>query len=331
MKYVTFEVAGPTGRWQRVGALESSAVVDLAVVMSEFLCQRRNVSYAAELTSAIVRDMRTLINCGSVGTELVNESLQWFRQQGSPARLHSASTTHEASTVRLLAPVPNPLSIRDALTYEAHAKAGWARRGQELPAEWYELPIHYRTSHTSVAGPDDPIIWPSYSKKLDYELEIAACVGIAGSDLTTKDADRHIFGYTIFNDVSARDVQYREMQVNLGPCKGKNFRNANIMGPCLVTADEIDPSRLAVIVRVNGEEWASSTTSGMQHSFAELLAYASRSEAVHAGEFFCSGTVPQGCGADIDRWLEAEDVLELQVEGIGTLRNRVQKPQGEEV
>ena len=140
-------------------------------------------------------------------------------------------------------------------------------------------------------------------------------------------AREHIAGYTVFNDFSARDAQMREMAGRLGPAKGKDFDTGNAMGPFLVTTDEVpDPYALTMVARVNGEEWSRGRSGEMHHRFEDIIAHVSRDETLHPGEFIGSGTVGNGCGLELDRWIAPGDVVELEVEGLGVLRNRVVKP-----
>ena len=148
-------------------------------------------------------------------------------------------------------------------------------------------------------------------------------LGRTGRDICLEDARKHIFGYTIFNDLSARDAQLAEMAGQLGPCKGKDFDGANVMGPCIVTADEFDPENARMTVLINGETIAEGNSGTMYHKFEDLIAYISRSETLHAGEILGSGTVGKGSGLEMGRLLQAGDVVELTVDGIGTLRNRI--------
>jgi 2-keto-4-pentenoate hydratase/2-oxohepta-3-ene-1,7-dioic acid hydratase in catechol pathway len=159
---------------------------------------------------------------------------------------------------------------------------------------------------------------------MDFELEFGVFLSKPGRNISVEKAREHIFGYTIYNDFSARDTQFEEMQGMLGPAKGKSFDAGNVLGPWIVTADEIpDPYHLEMTARVNGEVWTNSTSSGMLHSFEDIIAYVSRGETLRAGEFFGSGTVGGGCGLELDRWLKHGDVVELEVGSIGILRNRV--------
>ncbi len=246
----------------------------------------------------------------------------------------------------LLAPVPEPVQMRDALCFELHClqafkKARELRASQSpdpeaamrdmeergvlsVPREFYDIPVYYKQNRLSVCGPDYDVVWPSYSKTMDYELEFGLFIGKTGINISRDRALDHVFGYTIFNDFSARDAQFIEQGGNLGPAKGKDFKDGNAMGPWIVTADEIpDPYSLEMIVRVNGEERGRGNTGTMFWKFEDLIARVSDCEELRAGEFLGSGTVGNGCGLEVGRFLEHGDVVELEVERIGTLRNRV--------
>jgi 2-keto-4-pentenoate hydratase/2-oxohepta-3-ene-1,7-dioic acid hydratase in catechol pathway len=165
--------------------------------------------------------------------------------------------------------------------------------------------------------------WPAYTDKLDHELELAAIIGVTCRDVTREDAAGVIFGFTIWNDLSARDIQRREVAVGMGPGKAKDWDGANVLGPCIVTPDEFDASDARMRVRVNGELWGEDTSANMHHSFADMIAYASQSLTLRPGEVFGSGTAAGGSGLELDRWLAEGDVVELDVEGIGVLRNTI--------
>ena len=187
------------------------------------------------------------------------------------------------------------------------------------------MPVFYTCNRLAIVGPDSDVVWPAYAKLLDYELEFAAVIGRRGRDIPRERALEHVFGYTIFNDVSARDTQMREMAANLGPGKGKDFDTGNVIGPCIVTADSLDPYALTMVARVNGEEWSRGHSGAMHHRFEDCIAHASRSATLHPGELLGSGTVGSGCGLELGRFLSPGDVVELEVEGIGVLRNRIVK------
>jgi 2-keto-4-pentenoate hydratase/2-oxohepta-3-ene-1,7-dioic acid hydratase in catechol pathway len=262
------------------------------------------------------------------------------------ARSAPASATVARADVRLCAPLQPPPQMRDCLCFELHLKQAFAAsrklqamrstdpdkalaelESSALPAAppiFYEQPIYYKANRFAVIGTDDDVVWPSYSKFLDFELEFGVYIKGKVKDAPREGALAHVFGYTIFNDMSARDAQGVEMEGRLGPAKGKDFDTANPMGPCLVTADEIpDPYNLTMIARVNGEEWGRGNSSSMHWKFEDLISYITRSETLYPGEFLGSGTVGNGCGLEHMRFIKPGDVIELEVERIGVLRNRV--------
>jgi 2-keto-4-pentenoate hydratase/2-oxohepta-3-ene-1,7-dioic acid hydratase in catechol pathway len=227
-----------------------------------------------------------------------------------------------AGEPRLLAPL-TPRTLRDFLAFEGHLKNAYRNLGREIPPEWYELPVYYKGLPETVIGPDTVVPWPSYTDKLDHELEVAAIIGSTCRDVAPADAAGVIFGYTIWNDFSARDIQRREVAVGMGPGKAKDWDGSNVLGPCIVTADEFDASDARMRVRVNGELWGEDTTANMHHTFASMIAYASQDLTLRPGEVLGSGTAAGGSGLELDRWLAEGDVVELEVEGIGVLRNTI--------
>ena len=225
---------------------------------------------------------------------------------------------YDMADVKLKAPVPRPHSIRDYLAYEGHASFSGKR---QLDKGWYEIPVCYVGNPDTVIGPDETIIWPSYTDMLDYELEYGIYIGKEGKNIPREKAEEYIAGYTILNDISARDIQIREMAVGLGPVKGKDFCSA--MGPCLVTPDEVDPKNMRMIARINGEVWSDNNSGTSYWTWPQIIEFASMEETLYPGDFLGSGTVEGGCGLELNRWIQPGDVIELEVEGIGVLRNRV--------
>ena len=240
-----------------------------------------------------------------------------FIEAGAPVGVTSA-----VADAVLLAPL-RPRTLRDFLTFEGHLKNAFAGLGKAIPDEWYTVPAYYKGLPDTVIGPDAEIPWPSYTQKLDHELELAAVIGKPGKDITAENAYEHVFGYTIWNDMSARDVQGRELPVGMGPSKAKDWDGSNVLGPCIVTADEVDIADVELRVRINGEEWGGDSTANMHFSFADLIAYASRDLTLRAGEVLGSGTATGGSGLELDRWLQPGDLIEMEATGIGVLRNRV--------
>jgi 2-keto-4-pentenoate hydratase/2-oxohepta-3-ene-1,7-dioic acid hydratase in catechol pathway len=267
--------------------------------------------------------MLAFIENGPVALEAAGQALDHVGTPGYPMEIGGEKAVHRAGDVRLRAPIPRPVSLRDTLNFEVHLKNAMKALNRAVPKLWYELPTFYRTTHTNVAGPEDPILWPSYTEQLDYELEFACCIGKEGKSIPRDSVSDYIFGYTIFNDISARDILAKEMGLGVGPAKGKNFENANIMGPCLVTADEIDADNVRMVARINGEVWSEGNSKDMHFKFAELIEYLSKDEPIYPGEFIASGTVGFGCCMELGKWIKPGDVVELEVKGIGVLRNTV--------
>jgi 2-keto-4-pentenoate hydratase/2-oxohepta-3-ene-1,7-dioic acid hydratase in catechol pathway len=283
--------------------------------------------------------MLAMIDADDAGLDAAREL---FARRGA-----EASLSIDLSAVQLLAPLPRPRQMRDAMSFALHilqAGRGWralaARRERgeaafsaamaeplgDLAPVYRKLPIYYITNRLTVIGPDATVRWPRYSAVMDYELEIGVVTRRARADIPRGEAASHIFGYTIFNDFSARDTQAVESQGRLGPAKGKSFDGANVLGPWIVTPDEIgDPQALAAEVRVNGEIRSRGDTRNMLFSFEDILVHASQDETIHAGEFFGSGTVGNCSGLELGRFLEHGDVVELKVEKIGVLRNTVER------
>jgi len=225
-----------------------------------------------------------------------------------------------AEGFRWLCPLDRLASLRDFLGFEDHVVRGAQRRGTPVPPYWYEAPVYYKGNHRQVIGPDDVCPWPAYAGRLDFELEMAMVVGRAGRDVSRQRAGDHIFGFTIFNDFSARDVQAKEVSAWLGPAKGKDFCNA--LGPCIVTADDVgaEPD-LEMVCRVNGEEWGRARSSQTHWRWSDMIAYVSAAEDICPGDVYGSGTPGGCCGLDLGRELAPGDVVELEIEGIGVLRN----------
>lgn len=226
---------------------------------------------------------------------------------------------------RWLCPLERLASLRDFLAFESHVRRGAGRRGTGVPAYWYEAPVYYKGNHRQVIGPDEACAWPRYSRHLDFELEMAMVVGRRGADLSADEAPGHIFGFSILNDFSARDVQAKEGTTWLGPAKAKDFCTA--LGPCIVTADELGGQPdLEMICRVNGQEWGRSRSGDAHWSWAEMIAHVSDGETIEPGDVYGSGTPGGCCGLDLGRRLEPGDVVELEIERIGVLRNTMGTP-----
>lgn len=223
-----------------------------------------------------------------------------------------------------------PVQYRNCLTFETHLKnslaAGATMTGRafDIAPVWYRQPLYYKGNRMSFVGHGADVIWPSYAQHLDIGLELAVVIGRPGKDISRADAPGHIYGYSILNDISACDAQMTEMPGRLGPAKGKDFDTGNILGPRIVTADEVlHPVALNMQARVNGEVWGGGNGRDMYHDFAAIIAHVSASETLYPGEVTGSGTVGTGCGIESGRRLHPGDRFKLEIEGIGVLTNRI--------
>lgn len=319
MKLATFEVETPIGRRRRVGVVDDEDLVD---VTSAYAAALDDDGEAAPLEIARAHappDMLTLLRRGERGMAATRIARDFATSTPDARGPDGARLRFDPSEegVRLLAPLPRPNSLRDFMVFEEHV-----RNALGEPADvWFDQPIYYKSNPDSVVGPGETVRWPAYSSIMDYELEVAAVVGKQGTDIPVEEAEEYIAGYTVFNDFSARDAQGAEMNGRLGPAKGKDFANA--LGPYLVTADTFEPSEATMRAEVDGEVWSEGSPGEMYHSFADIVAHVSQSETLHPGDVLGSGTVGEGCGLELDRFLESGNSVSLTVDGVGTLENRV--------
>lgn len=287
---------------------------------------------------AFTASMQDLIEAGADAVSYVAELVKTY----------PAKALVPLEQVVFLAPLPRPVQMRDFANYELHVRQALATSMKmkaaaegdseaalqrlkssgvyTIPPVWYEMPLYFKCNRMSVVGPDTDVIWPNYAEVMDYELEMGAVIGREAKDVSAEDARDYIFGYTIYNDFSARDMQVKESQFRMGPAKGKDFDTGNVIGPCIVTVDEMpDPYNLTMIVRVNGEERGRGVSGEMQHNFERCIEHVSMSETLYPGEILMSGTVGNGSGFESQTFLSPGDVVELEIEGIGVLRNRLIK------
>lgn len=313
----------------RLGALQDGS--NTAVDLLEAARQKTGID------NDCLRSMQALIDAGDRGLDLAREALS----HGSDAVVSTDQLTFHA-------PLPRPISVRDCLGFSGHfinmvrhVVAGGRLKGvdkvlQRLtgktlahrmsPGAW-QRPLYYYSS-TALVGDHADVEIPAYCQLMDYELEWAVCIGKSGKNLKAEKAAEHIFGYTVFNDFTARDIQMFDMNTRFGVQKSKSFDGANVMGPYLVTRDEIkDPYNLDMWATVNGEEWSRGNTSQQDWTFEEMIEYLSSSETLEPGEFICSGTVPTGSAREMGRKIVAGDTVQLNVEKIGSLTNKLVAPE----
>jgi fumarylacetoacetate (FAA) hydrolase len=252
-----------------------------------------------------------------------------------PAAVPEERTAYPLDEVSLLPPIPEPPTLRDFYAFEQHVKTARAKRGLGMQPEWYQIPTFYFSNTSELYGQNAAVPYPSGCQQLDFELEIACVIGREGKNIAVEEAGEYIAGYTIMNDWSARDFQRQDMLLNLGPGKGKDF--ATSIGPWLVTSDELASRRtgcgaserynMTMLAHINGKEISRGNFSSIFYSFPQLIAWASRNARLRVGDVLGSGTVGTGCilelGTDIHRWLQSGDEVELEIEGIGILRNTV--------
>ena len=269
---------------RRLGALADGAVVDLPEAVGH---------------PAFPITMESLVRAGLGGVEVAREALE---RSGAPDR-------HRVPGARVLTPIL-PSSLRGFLGFEPRSGG----EGRTHPA--------YSTrNHRTILGPGEDLVWPSFTRELDYEASVACVIGARGRDLDPGAAGRLIFGYTLMNDWCARDVERSERSRRIGPAKARDF--ATSLGPCIATVDELDPSGLSVEARVDGETWSKGNLGNVTWSFQDMVAHASQGEDLWPGDVLGSGTFGGGCGMDLGRSLRPGSVVELQGQGLGTLRNRV--------
>lgn len=298
MRLVTFD--GRNGR--RLGALVGAHILDLAAA-------------GARLNRPLPADMQGLIEAGEAAWDRARETIIAAPEED----------LLNPEDVKLRSPLPSPVRLRDCVMFVQHLENGLAKLGRTVHPLYYQQIIYFNCDHTHVYGPDDAIVWPRHSRVMDYELEWACVIGKTGLNVARENAAGHIFGFTIYNDWSARDTQMKVMEAGQGPAEGKDF--ANSLGPCIATVDEFaDPYDLRMTARVNGETWSNGVTGSITHRFEDAIVQFSLDRTIVAGEVLGSGAVLNGCGAEIGRKLAFGDVVELEIEGIGVLRNTIAAP-----
>ncbi len=329
MKIVTYVPAGAAAHSEgRAGLLHNDMILDLAELG---VWAGRNGAATPTLPSTTL----ALLQQGAGGMAAARAALD-LATKARPEDLRAESgLAHATSEVSLRTPVPNPPTLRDFYAFEQHVKAARARRNVGMIPEWYQIPVFYFSNTAALYGDGEAIPYPRLSKELDFELEIAAVIGESGADISADDAPRYIAGYMVMNDWSARDLQRAEMVMNLGPAKGKDF--ATSLGPWLVTPDELADKRigsgkderydLEMNGSINGDHLTHANFKDLYFSFPQMIERAAQHVRLRPGDVIGSGTCGTGCilelGTERHRWLQPGDVVEMSIERLGTITNRI--------
>jgi 2-keto-4-pentenoate hydratase/2-oxohepta-3-ene-1,7-dioic acid hydratase in catechol pathway len=329
MKVVTYLNRHPYGRDKRLGILvDENTILDPNLA---FACdyeregrfnprERANVYCPPSLNQLLrLRENPLDILHEAVGMMIFLEKCGTMSLKDGSKYLLKLDNKH----VSLSAPLDKIETYRDFYAHEKHVEVGFKKRNEKIPEAWYEIPAYYKGATAGFIGPGDEVLWPSYTDILDYELELGMIIGMDGYNVKSKDAHKHVFGFTILNDISARDIQRKEMSIRLGPAKGKDF--CSIIGPVITTIDDfesIEPN-LLMTAKVNGVEWSRGYSGDSHFSWEQMITHVAKDEWILAGDLFGSGTVGTGCGLELDKWIKPNDVLELEIENIGKLINKV--------
>ncbi|HEY1956803.1 MAG TPA: fumarylacetoacetate hydrolase family protein [Polyangiaceae bacterium] len=335
MKLVTFH--HELGH-DRAGALVGDQVVDLARAFAFYEHSHGRRCDEAHVFERYGRGVLGFVERAEHARPAADEIVEMHARGALPPTFEGAPLTTPLAKVTLSAPIPRPPSMRDGYAFRQHVETARRNRGLDMIPEFDQFPIFYFTNHAAVTGPGDVHVRPRHTERLDFELEAAIVVGREARDVTAKEADDLVFGLTIMNDWSARALQMEEMKLNLGPAKGKDF--ATSLGPWLVTVDELrdrtQPSPggnrfdLAMRARVNGKELSRGNVKDMTWTFAQILERASYGVTLHPGDVVGSGTCGTGCLLELNGskitdnlWLKPGDVVELEIDRLGVLSNKV--------
>ena len=284
-----------------------------------------------------------IYDLNAIDSQIADNMLEFLQGGKEQLQLAGAVIRNESPTmpvkdVELISPVPNPSSVRDAYAFRQHVATARQNRGLEMIPEFDEIPIFYFTNHHAVFGEGDFPVRQRHTEKLDFELECAAVIGKSGRNISIEKADDYTAGFMIMNDLSARVLQMQEMKLNLGPAKGKDFGSS--FGPWLVTKDELEPYRrsspdgdrydLRMKAFVNDIQVSEDTLANMTWTFAQIIERVSYGVDIFPGDVIGSGTCGTGCFLELNgskitdnQWLNPDDTVSLEIEGLGTLINKI--------
>jgi 2-keto-4-pentenoate hydratase/2-oxohepta-3-ene-1,7-dioic acid hydratase in catechol pathway len=326
MKLGTFAVTTPLGEARRVGVATAVGIVD-ATAARVALLERTMPAGAAERVgiAQVPPDMLGILGTGSTAIEWIAEAVDAVIARGQAATSRGQTILYRESDIGLLAPVPRPPGIANFSVWPSHSASANEKGFDLKPAEESSgVKPYWKGNPDTFVGPGATLEFPPYADELDVECELVCIVGTGGSNLDHAAAERAIAGYTIVNDVSARDIQRIEMKTGRGPAKGKDFDSGNVMGPWIVTPDEVgDVRKLQLSLHVNGKQLSASDASGIMWDFPEMLSYLSRGQTIHPGHVISAGCYAGGSGLDLNYTFKPGDLVELRISKIGSLINRI--------
>lgn len=332
MKLATFAIHSAAGTCTRVGVVTTAGIVDATAARCSLLEKSLPRSAAERIARAEVpAEMTAVLEMGRVAREWIEESVNRVVAMGIERTGTGQKTIHALGEIQLLAPIPRPPAMFNFNFWPGHRTAT-AKRGMSMqaPQAGVHLGSFWKGNPLSFVGPDAVLEIPSYATEIDVECEIAAIIGEGGKDLDEDQAKNVIAGYTIFNDVSVRSLQTAEMNQGRGMSKAKDFDTGNVMGPWIVTPDELDsPRDLRYSLHVNGEQWSSAMGEEMQGDLPEVIAFLSRGQTLLPGCIVATGAYAGGSGFDLGRTLAPGDTVELRISGIGSLVNRIGQQQAQ--
>lgn len=335
MKICQYLAATQSFCLKRTGILiEDNVIVDPNLVWALYFQKKGHYHFQNMADAKMPSSLSQILIQNERPIELLQSTLDTFYQlmgQGDTKLSDGSSIclVLDNKSTKLIAPIDKITTYRDFFTHELHVATGFKKRNEPIPKAWYEMPVYYKGPTHGFIGPNETILWPRYSNVLDYELELAMVVANDGKNIKAKDAGLHIFGLTILNDISARDIQKKEMAVRLGPAKGKDF--CSVIGPVITTYDEFNYTtpNLTMTAKINGKEWSRGQSAEAIFDFNDMIAHVSQDEWVLSGDLFGSGTVGTGCGLELDQWIQPGDSIELEIEKIGILKNIVGNKEGD--
>jgi 2-keto-4-pentenoate hydratase/2-oxohepta-3-ene-1,7-dioic acid hydratase in catechol pathway len=333
MRLLSFAVQTDLGRFSRLGALAHDTIVDLTSAYRAYLIESGDGGRTRELAEALLPpDMVGFLDGGAASRQAAEQAVAYaderLKSEPIPRGPDGERLTFAEREVRWLPPVPKPHMVRDGILTLEHYRKG-LQRLLNLPDDWVpdetkQRPVFWKPSRAAIAAHKDPILWPGYTEQQDYEFEIGIYIGRSGKNIAAADATSYIAGYTLFNDLGCRDIQPGDLLLRMGPTKSKDFETSKIMGPYLVTPDEVPAIEdLVLEVRVNDEVWFRGKLGTLAFSFEEVIAFVSQEETLEVGDFFGSGPPAGSAGFEMGRWIKPGDTVSCTVESLGTLSNQV--------